>query len=158
MAGPGWGAVRHFADEPGLRRPRILDHAAAGLFSQRGCRRVPMRVPALIPGDKGGSCMIIFRSYQAGAERQLVPLWNQTMQADPVTPERFRNLVLLDANFDPLGLRIAADGERIIGQYMRSGAFCLCTGLNWNQKMAGFLFLYGLNKPEYRSGELTPVK
>ncbi|AQT84644.1 hypothetical protein ERICIV_04062 [Paenibacillus larvae subsp. larvae] len=63
--------------------------------------------------------MIIFRSYQAGDERQLVPLWNQTMQADPVTPERFRNLVLLDANFDPLGLRIAADGERIIGQYMR---------------------------------------
>jgi mycothiol synthase len=59
--------------------------------------------------------MIIFRSYQAGDERQLVPLWNQTMQADPVTPERFCNLVLFDANFDPLGLRIAADGERIIG-------------------------------------------
>lgn len=59
--------------------------------------------------------MILFRSYQAGDECQLVRLWNQTMQVDPITPERFRNLVLLDANFDPLGLRVAVGGEQIIG-------------------------------------------
>ncbi|GIP37688.1 GNAT family acetyltransferase [Paenibacillus sp. J31TS4] len=55
------------------------------------------------------------RSYVPGDERQLVDLWNRCLVQDPLTPVRFRNLVLLDANFDPEGLRIALDGERIVG-------------------------------------------
>ncbi|WP_409343885.1 GNAT family N-acetyltransferase [Paenibacillus sp. MBLB4367] len=60
--------------------------------------------------------MVTYRTYQSGDEIQLVPLWNRCLTKDPVTPIRFRNLVLLDANFDPQGLRIAVDGEnRVIG-------------------------------------------
>ncbi|HEY6738829.1 MAG TPA: GNAT family N-acetyltransferase [Actinopolymorphaceae bacterium] len=46
---------------------------------------------------------------------QVVDLWNRSLPADPIDVERFRNLVLLDPNFDPDGLRLAWDGERLIG-------------------------------------------
>ncbi|PYI57141.1 GNAT family N-acetyltransferase [Paenibacillus flagellatus] len=59
--------------------------------------------------------MITYRSYRPGDERQLVKLWNECLVHDPVTPARFRNLVLLDANFDPAGLRVAEDGGSLIG-------------------------------------------
>lgn len=41
--------------------------------------------------------------------------WRRSAPADPITPDRFRTLVLLDANFDPDGLRVAVDGERLVG-------------------------------------------
>jgi GNAT superfamily N-acetyltransferase len=60
--------------------------------------------------------MITYRTYQSGDELQLVELWNRCLKKDPVTQLRFRNLVLLDANFDPKGLQVALDlGKRIIG-------------------------------------------
>ncbi|MGW3465395.1 GNAT family N-acetyltransferase [Streptomyces olivaceoviridis] len=46
---------------------------------------------------------------------RLVEAWRRSAPADPVTPDRFRSLVLLDANFDPEGLRIAVDGDRVVG-------------------------------------------
>ncbi|WP_127585223.1 GNAT family N-acetyltransferase [Paenibacillus koleovorans] len=55
--------------------------------------------------------MLTYRIYQSGDETELVPLWNRCLTRDPITSTRFRNLVLLDANFDPQGLRIAADEE-----------------------------------------------
>ncbi|MFK7695952.1 GNAT family N-acetyltransferase [Paenibacillus sp. HJGM_3] len=60
--------------------------------------------------------MLTYRSYEPGDERELVTLWNRCLTKDPVTPTRFRNLVLLDANFDPQGLRVASDETgRVIG-------------------------------------------
>lgn len=59
--------------------------------------------------------MITYRGYMPGDERHLVRLWNECLPKDPITPVRFRNLVLLDANFDPAGLRIAEAGGRLIG-------------------------------------------
>jgi GNAT superfamily N-acetyltransferase len=60
--------------------------------------------------------MITYRAYQSGDEAGLVQLWNRCLTKDPITPVRFRNLVLLDANFDPQGLRVAVDGDnRIVG-------------------------------------------
>lgn len=58
---------------------------------------------------------ITYRTYQPGDEVQLVRVWNECLLEDPTTSERFRNLILLDANFDPEGLRIAADGDRVVG-------------------------------------------
>lgn len=59
--------------------------------------------------------MITYRSYQYGDEVQIVKLWNRSLPKDPITSNRFRNLVLLDANFDPKGLRLAFDGENLVG-------------------------------------------
>ncbi|WP_157037612.1 GNAT family N-acetyltransferase [Ornithinibacillus californiensis] len=59
--------------------------------------------------------MITYRSYQSGDEVQIVSLWNKSLPKDPITPSRFRNLVLLDANFDPSGLCLAFDGEALVG-------------------------------------------
>jgi mycothiol synthase len=56
-----------------------------------------------------------FRTYQSGDEKQIVMLWNECLPKDPITSVRFRNLVLLDANFDPKGLRLAFNGDTLIG-------------------------------------------
>ncbi|WP_413375208.1 GNAT family N-acetyltransferase [Alkalihalobacillus sp. 1P02AB] len=59
--------------------------------------------------------MVSFRFYQSGDEEQIVHLWNETLGNDPITAKRFRNLILLDANFDPVGLRLAFEKDRLIG-------------------------------------------
>ncbi|GGD72166.1 GNAT family N-acetyltransferase [Paenibacillus nasutitermitis] len=56
-----------------------------------------------------------YRYYVPGDEEQLVILWNRCLTRDPITALRLRNLVLLDPNFDPEGLRIASSQERIVG-------------------------------------------
>src|SRR5699024_5656459 len=59
--------------------------------------------------------MINSRHYQSGDEKQIVKLWNDVLWKDPITSERFRNLVLLDVNFDPKGLRVAFDDDKLVG-------------------------------------------
>lgn len=59
--------------------------------------------------------MITYRFYKSGDEKQIVSLWNKSLRKDPIHPIRFRNLVLLDANFDPKGLRIAVDEDKLVG-------------------------------------------
>lgn len=58
---------------------------------------------------------IIYRTYEAGDERQIVELWNETAIKDLITSKRFRNLVLLDPNFDPQGMRLAWQGNKLAG-------------------------------------------
>ena len=59
--------------------------------------------------------MFQYRHYEAGDEENLVDLWNQSLTKDPITAKRFRQLVLLDANFDPKGLRLVFENEQMIG-------------------------------------------
>jgi GNAT superfamily N-acetyltransferase len=59
--------------------------------------------------------MVEYRHYQSGDEKQIVELWNQALWKDPITSKRFRNLVLLDANFDPAGMRLAFENHKLIG-------------------------------------------
>lgn len=59
--------------------------------------------------------MFTYRGYQSGDEQELISLWNQTLLHDPINSKRFRHLILLDANFDPDGLRLAFSGEVLIG-------------------------------------------
>ncbi|MFC4803229.1 GNAT family N-acetyltransferase [Neobacillus sp. GCM10023253] len=59
--------------------------------------------------------MISYRYYESGDEQKIVELWNESLLHDPITSNRFRNLVLLDANFDPKGFRLAIDDDRIVG-------------------------------------------
>ena len=57
--------------------------------------------------------------FRVGDGPAIVAAWRQALPADPLTEDRFRNLVLLDPNFDPAGLRLAwsADGELIGAAY-----------------------------------------
>ncbi|MEW1778537.1 GNAT family N-acetyltransferase [Streptomyces sp. NPDC086777] len=55
------------------------------------------------------------RGFRAGDGPRVVAAWRRSAPADPVTADRFRSLVLLDPNFDPEGLRVAVDGERVVG-------------------------------------------
>ncbi|MET8946849.1 GNAT family N-acetyltransferase [Streptomyces sp. NPDC004542] len=55
------------------------------------------------------------RGFRAGDGPRLVEAWRRSAPADPIAPDRFRSLVLLDANFDPEGLRVAVDGGRVVG-------------------------------------------
>ncbi|MCC3356342.1 GNAT family N-acetyltransferase [Bacillus sp. REN16] len=59
--------------------------------------------------------MVEYRHYQSGDEKQIVELWNQSLWKDPITSKRFRNLVLLDANFDPAGMRLAFENNKLVG-------------------------------------------
>lgn len=52
---------------------------------------------------------------RVGDVRPLVELWRRAAPRDPITVERLRDLVLLDLNFDPDGLRLAWDGEELLG-------------------------------------------
>ncbi|ANA80994.1 GNAT family N-acetyltransferase [Paenibacillus glucanolyticus] len=58
---------------------------------------------------------LTYRSYRPGDEEGITTLWNACVPGDPITRLRFRNLVLLDPNFDPQGLRVAELEHRIVG-------------------------------------------
>ncbi|MFF4489849.1 GNAT family N-acetyltransferase [Streptomyces sp. NPDC001544] len=55
------------------------------------------------------------RGFRTGDGPQVVEAWRRSAPADPITPDRFRSLVLLDGNFDPEGLRVAVEGHRVVG-------------------------------------------
>ncbi|MCM3636745.1 GNAT family N-acetyltransferase [Sporosarcina luteola] len=61
---------------------------------------------------------MMYRAFQSGDENGIVGLWNDVLIHDPIHKDRFRTQVLLDANFDPAGLIVAIDGERIVGAIM----------------------------------------
>ncbi|MET8612106.1 GNAT family N-acetyltransferase [Streptomyces misionensis] len=53
----------------------------------------------------------VVRGFRVGDGPPLAEAWNRSAPADPISPERLRSLVLLDANFDPEGLRVAVAGD-----------------------------------------------
>jgi GNAT superfamily N-acetyltransferase len=65
--------------------------------------------------EVAGMTGLEYRHYKPGDEAELVALWNRCLTRDPVTALRFRNLVLLDPNFDPQGMRLACAGREIVG-------------------------------------------
>ncbi|MFF4897785.1 GNAT family N-acetyltransferase [Streptomyces sp. NPDC001068] len=65
--------------------------------------------------DDGGAVTTGIRGFRAGDGPRVVEAWRRSVPADPITADRFRTLVLLDPNFDPEGLRVAVDGEHVVG-------------------------------------------
>jgi GNAT superfamily N-acetyltransferase len=55
------------------------------------------------------------RPYHPGDEESLVALWNACLPRDLIAPTVFQAKVLLDPNFDPLGLLLAQEGKQIVG-------------------------------------------
>ncbi|MFE5740523.1 GNAT family N-acetyltransferase [Streptomyces celluloflavus] len=65
-------------------------------------------------GNTGGTGIEV-RGFRPGDGPGLVAAWCRGLPYDPITPRRFRDKVLLDANFDPPGLRVAVRGGEIVG-------------------------------------------
>ncbi|MEI8412820.1 MULTISPECIES: GNAT family N-acetyltransferase [unclassified Kribbella] len=57
----------------------------------------------------------MIRAFEVGDGPALASVWTAAAPADPIGYPRFRDLFLLDRNFDPAGLHIAADGDQVIG-------------------------------------------
>ncbi|MDA4892257.1 MULTISPECIES: GNAT family N-acetyltransferase [Microbacterium] len=57
----------------------------------------------------------ILRTFRAGDGPALADAWTRSAPGDGVTYDRFRDLVLLDRNFDPHGLLVAEKNGRLIG-------------------------------------------
>lgn len=55
------------------------------------------------------------RGFLVGEGPAVVETWRRAAPEDPISLDRFRDLVLLDANFDPTGLRIAEEDGRVVG-------------------------------------------
>ncbi len=53
--------------------------------------------------------------FRAGDSESIVELWNRCLPEDPISPGRFRDLILLDPNFRADGLRIARRDGAIVG-------------------------------------------
>jgi mycothiol synthase len=58
---------------------------------------------------------ITYRTYQGSDEAALIELWNASMTHDRIHPGAFATKVLLDLNFDPMGLWLAESGGRLAG-------------------------------------------
>jgi GNAT superfamily N-acetyltransferase len=58
---------------------------------------------------------VTITGFGAGDVAALVELWCRAAPADPITLQRFRDLVLLDVNFDPDGLKLGWRDGTLIG-------------------------------------------
>ncbi|WP_405060712.1 GNAT family N-acetyltransferase [Kribbella sp. NBC_01505] len=57
----------------------------------------------------------MIRSFAVGDGPELAAVWTAAAPADPIDYPRFRDLFLLDRNFDPAGLKVAVRNGRIVG-------------------------------------------
>ncbi|MFI7064705.1 GNAT family N-acetyltransferase [Kribbella sp. NPDC050124] len=57
----------------------------------------------------------MIRSFEVGDGPALAAAWTVAAPADPIGYQRFRDLFLLDRNFDPAGLKVAVVGDQVVG-------------------------------------------
>lgn len=57
----------------------------------------------------------MIRSFQVGDGPALAAAWTAAAPADPISYQRFRDLFLLDRNFDAAGLQVAVINDQIVG-------------------------------------------
>ncbi|TJZ42809.1 GNAT family N-acetyltransferase [Streptomyces piniterrae] len=55
------------------------------------------------------------RPFRPGDGPSLLAAWRRSVPDDPMTAARFRALILLDANFEPAGLRLAVLDGQVVG-------------------------------------------
>ncbi|NIK57827.1 GNAT family N-acetyltransferase [Kribbella shirazensis] len=58
---------------------------------------------------------VTIRSFQVGDGPALAAAWTAAAPADPISYQRFRDLFLLDRNFDAAGLQVAVINDQIAG-------------------------------------------
>jgi GNAT superfamily N-acetyltransferase len=57
----------------------------------------------------------MIRSFEVGDGPALASVWTASAPADPIGYQRFRDLFLLDRNFDPAGLKVAVHNGQVVG-------------------------------------------
>lgn len=57
----------------------------------------------------------MIRSFEVGDGPALAEAWTAAAPADPIGYQRFRDLFLLDRNFDPAGLKVAVHNDQVVG-------------------------------------------
>ncbi|WP_329001725.1 GNAT family N-acetyltransferase [Kribbella sp. NBC_00709] len=57
----------------------------------------------------------MIRSFQVGDGPALAEAWTAAAPADPISYQRFRDLFLLDRNFDAAGLQVAVVDDQVVG-------------------------------------------
>ncbi|WP_020386396.1 GNAT family N-acetyltransferase [Kribbella catacumbae] len=57
----------------------------------------------------------MIRTFAVGDGPRLAQAWTAAAPADPIGYDRFRDLILLDRNFDPAGLQVAEDNGQVVG-------------------------------------------
>lgn len=87
-------------------------------------------------------------TFRTGMSDALVDAWVRSVPGDPVSVDRFRRMVLLDPNFDPDGLRVALDGDRVVGAAYAVGRQVAMVGDDLEPTQGWIPFFYV--DPEYR--------
>jgi mycothiol synthase len=94
---------------------------------------------------------VIVRPFRGADEAALIRLWNASLTHDPINAAVLRTRVLLDPNFQPEGLLVAAVEERLVGfilSLMRQTPLFL-QGL---EPMRGWITAFGVDPDWQRQG------
>lgn len=95
------------------------------------------------------------RKYDARDESDVISLWNESLFADRITPEIFRERILLDPNFDKSGFLLAEDNKGIVGATI---GFIRRTDLPWGYERnkdsdSGYIIVFFV-APDYYQTEI----
>jgi len=95
---------------------------------------------------------IKIRPYKYGEEMKVVSLWNRCLIKDLINIAVFERKVLLDVNFEPEGLLLAEDGERLLGfSYNVVREYPLLKGEVEQDKDVGWIVALGIAPEAYQS-------
>ncbi|MBB4823484.1 GNAT superfamily N-acetyltransferase [Sporosarcina luteola] len=95
--------------------------------------------------------MTVFRTFKSGDERGIISLWNAVLAFDPITLKRFRNQVLLDANFDPDGMIIAEQNGEVAGALLAIRRRLPMSGIDL-EKGTGWITFFMVKQDVQREG------
>lgn len=95
--------------------------------------------------------VVEFRSFQAGDGPKIAECWTLAAPGDGITYERFRNLILLDRNFDANGLIIASRDDQIVGASYAVRRLVAAEGDNLERE-SGWIPFFFVHPDERRSG------
>jgi len=95
--------------------------------------------------------VVEFRSFRAGDGPGIADCWTLAAPGDGITYERFRDLILLDRNFDANGLIVATRSEQIVGVVYAVRRLVAAEGDNLERE-SGWIPFFFVHPGERRSG------
>ncbi len=81
-------------------------------------------------------------TYRSEDTAGIVTAWNESIHADPMTLQRFRDLVLLDVNFDAGGLRVAREDGQVVGAVYAVRRRTAMVGTDLEPELGWILFFF----------------
>jgi ribosomal protein S18 acetylase RimI-like enzyme len=84
----------------------------------------------------------VIRRFRAGEGPAIAQAWSRAAPADPISYPRFRDLILLDRNFDPAGLLVAESGGQLVGAAYGVRRRIATTGTDLEPGVGWLLFFF----------------